>query len=504
MTSDLPPYNSNETDMDTVGYNCTFDDPSTADRWRVVQGEPDLFLWLASTGTIKRPAEPLALIELRGQQADSFLSDKILCQDGTATLLFTYWIVGGANLEVCLVNLLDKKFNCTAMLDAQSTSRKVLLSLPQIQESFRVISIKLNQPYDLLIIGSKTTPFFDHRRGRIISNNTMLLCDFTDDFLCLWGPGSGALPSLTVPDSYPAPSYPAAIVIQGTAMLTSDPLKCQTGSGKVTLLFRHWTSGSPTVQACAIGYGIGSKKVECVEVSQGNEAADDKSLLIFDFKQPILEPFTLNIIPQWDNTARNQYLIIDEIVYLGNCDTKKLNKEINKGSLTEQNRNACNYLNHDLTKHMTFVRVLRDLMLSLNRWISVPQNHQFISTRVMPGQCAILESPRFKATPETNTVIFQYYRTSFYAIIRLCLDSCSAYCHRNASTFAQCPSLILEKQLSKETQWHTARIRLPEGTTRFCLVAHNSNKSTVDTVVAIDNIKLASCRILFYKFLCTL
>lgn len=46
-------------------------------------------------------------------------------------------------------------------------------------------------PFDLLIIGSKTTPFFDHRRGHIINNNTMLLCDFTNDFLCLWGPESG-------------------------------------------------------------------------------------------------------------------------------------------------------------------------------------------------------------------------------------------------------------------------------------------------------------------------
>uniref|UniRef100_A0A1I7V9Q2 DDE_Tnp_1_7 domain-containing protein n=1 Tax=Loa loa TaxID=7209 RepID=A0A1I7V9Q2_LOALO len=36
-------------------------------------------------------------------------------------------------------------------------------------------------------------------------------------------------------------------------------------------------------------------------------------------------------------TARNQYLIIDKIAYLGSCETKKLNKEINEEYLTERN-----------------------------------------------------------------------------------------------------------------------------------------------------------------------
>ncbi|KAL3982493.1 MAM domain family protein [Acanthocheilonema viteae] len=654
-TSDLPPYSSNEIDMTAVGYNCTFDDPcrwfsegATADRWRRAQGEPDLFLWLASTGTIQRPGGPFALIELRGQQADRFLSDKIQCQDGTVSLSFTYWIVGDANLKVCLVDSLDKKFNCTAMLGAQPMPRKVLLSLPQVQKPFRIAVIPniaigmiaiddieysgvpcqreistitpipsiesenfnfsqitvegmtfgaegtgvtitssteptlaiepTEPPFDLLIIGSKTIPFFDHRRGRIIGNNTMLLCDFTNNFLCLWGPESGrwgiiqegALPSLTIPDGYPTPSYPVAIVIQGTAMLTSDPLKCQTGSGK--LMFRHWTSGSPTVQACVIGYGIGSKKVECIGASQDNEAADDKSLLVFYFKQPILEPFTLNIIPQWDNTARNQYLIIDEIAYFGNCNTKKLNEEINEGFLTVQNsnwtrprtygnfvwstekhntgsprkkqnekiskntsipktnysewktlppiitsdqllidsthsdyckllncnfeENACNYLNHGLTKVPWMLRssgyettILKSIDL-----LPFSPNDQYISTRLPPDQYAILESPRFKATSEINIILFQYYRSSFYATIRLCLNSCSVYLYKNASVFTQCPSLIPGTQLSKKThEWYTARIRLPVGTTRFYLVAQNSNKSTTDAVVAIDNIKLPTC-----------
>lgn len=61
-------------------------------------------------------------------------------------------------------------------------------------------------------------------------------------------------------------------------------------------MFRHWTSGSPTIQACVIGYGIGSKKVECMGANQDNEATDDKSLVVFDFKQPILEPFTVSVL----------------------------------------------------------------------------------------------------------------------------------------------------------------------------------------------------------------
>ncbi|CAG9535386.1 unnamed protein product [Cercopithifilaria johnstoni] len=655
-TSDLPPYSSNETDMATVNYNCTFDKPcrwfsegDTADHWRLAQGEPELFLWLTSTGTIQRPGEPFAMIELRGQQADRFLSDEIQCQDGTALLSFTYWIMGGANLKVCLVDLLNKKFNCTPMLGERPMPRKVLLSLPHVQEPFRIAIIpniaigmiaiddigydgvlcqreistvtlipliksenfnssqktveeitfgagsggvtitsstestlaieSTEPPFDLLIIGSKTTPFFDNRRGRIISNNTMLFCDFANNFLCLWGPESGrwgiiqegALPSVTVPDGFPVPSYPVAIVIQGTAMLTSDPLKCQTGSGK--LIFRHWTNGSPTVQACAIGYGIGSKKVECMGASQDDEIADDKSLLVFDFKQSILEPFTLNIIPQWDNTARNQYLIINEIAYLGNCDTKKLNEEISERSLTEQNgniiwtksktyenfvwtiekdntesprekqngkaskstsvprtnyskqitlppiitsdqsltdstylnycellncnfeENACNYLNHGLTKVPWILRSSDyETILKLANLLPFPPNDHFISTTLSPGQYAILESPRFKTTSKAEIVLFQYYRSSFYANIRICLYSCSIYLHKNSSTFARCPSLILGAQLSRKTrEWYTARIQLPARTTRFCLVAHNSNQSITDTVVAIRNIMLASC-----------
>uniref|UniRef100_A0A915PPR4 MAM domain-containing protein n=1 Tax=Setaria digitata TaxID=48799 RepID=A0A915PPR4_9BILA len=147
-TSDLPPYSINETDSATASYNCTFGAPcrwfsegTTPDRWLLAKGEPDPFLWLASMGTIQRPAEPFALIKLRGQQADRLISHKIHCQENTAILSFFYWIAGGANLEVCLISSVGKKFNCTAMLGTRSMPRKVLLPVPQIQEAFQIAII---------------------------------------------------------------------------------------------------------------------------------------------------------------------------------------------------------------------------------------------------------------------------------------------------------------------------------------------------------------------------
>ncbi|EJD75451.1 hypothetical protein LOAG_17400 [Loa loa] len=110
------------------------------------------------------------------------------------------------------------------------------------------------------------------------------------------------------------------------------------------------------------------KKVKCVRASENDEVADDKSLLIFDFKETVLESFTIAYLGSCETkklnkeineeylterndsstqkrlisshngiTARNQYLIIDKIAYLGSCETKKLNKEINEEYLTERN-----------------------------------------------------------------------------------------------------------------------------------------------------------------------
>ncbi|VDK47645.1 unnamed protein product [Gongylonema pulchrum] len=99
-TSDLPHHDFGNNSA-PANFHCTFNVPCrwfsegvSAARWKLARGEPDPFLWLASTGTMQRPSEPFVLIELRGQQADRLLSDEIACQRGSATLSFTYWIVG--------------------------------------------------------------------------------------------------------------------------------------------------------------------------------------------------------------------------------------------------------------------------------------------------------------------------------------------------------------------------------------------------------------------------
>lgn len=100
-------------------------------------------------------------------------------------------------------------------------------------------------PFDLVIHGNRTSPLFDRRLSLILSDSSKLLCDFKEEFACQWGAEAGrwaivqegAIPSLEEdigPDVLP-PTFPAALVLQGTVMLTSDPIRCQKGPGKVWL-----------------------------------------------------------------------------------------------------------------------------------------------------------------------------------------------------------------------------------------------------------------------------
>ena len=90
------------------------------------------------------------------------------------------------------------------------------------------------------------------------------------------------------------PSYPAALVIQGTAMLTSDPLRCQSGSG--SLLFRYWSNGNVVLQGCALAYGQDSSQFQCAEEQGKNNIALNSTLAVFEFNSSIAEPFTVNMI----------------------------------------------------------------------------------------------------------------------------------------------------------------------------------------------------------------
>lgn len=60
---------------------------------------------------------------------------------------------------------------------------------PVLQSSSMQASIR--SVFDLLIMGNRTTPFFDRRRGEIIQESNDLICDFANNFPCLWGPENG-------------------------------------------------------------------------------------------------------------------------------------------------------------------------------------------------------------------------------------------------------------------------------------------------------------------------
>ncbi|GMT35900.1 hypothetical protein PFISCL1PPCAC_27196, partial [Pristionchus fissidentatus] len=431
-------------------------------------------------------------------------------------------------------------------------------------------------PFDLLIHGNRTSPLFDRRLNMILSDSSKLLCDFKEEFACQWGAEAGrwaivqegAIPSLEEdigPDLLP-PTFPAALVLQGTVMLTSDPVRCQKGPGKV--LFRMWSNGNVTVQICALGYGIDSTRIECFDRQPASE--QDVSLAVFEIPGDIKEAFTLNIVPQWEAGTKNRYLIIDEVAYIGECmaptttakpsttltttippETTEQTRAVRRKSSTQVpstpppaseeyeevaeveeetptttkiasikpqkksrtfpmhvlrlittttptvtttvpqepeeelmatysttprpvprftnsgvrvvtttprptdycallncnfDENACNYLNHGLTKVPWTLRN-RGYGYPLTGSTDVrpmPTNGQFVSSLLAPGDVAILESPK-------------------------------AVTARNAF------------------RWNTVHVQLPPGTTHFFLVAHNSERADSRTSIALDNMRVAIC-----------
>ncbi|KAI6176728.1 MAM domain-containing protein [Aphelenchoides bicaudatus] len=192
-------------------------------------------------------------------------------------------------------------------------------------------------PFELYIMGNKTQPLFDRRRGKVIDDTQELLCSFDLNFPCLWGPEAGrwaiiekgAIPSLEdhVSGKTELPSFPAAVVLQGTAMFASDPVKCQTGSGK--LMFRYWANRKIILQVCALGYNLDSNKIQCAE-QQTNDNSSENTLAVFDLIHEIHEPFTLNIVPIWERNAQNGYLVLDEIAYMGECNATESSEEEDK------------------------------------------------------------------------------------------------------------------------------------------------------------------------------
>uniref|UniRef100_A0A0K0EF41 MAM domain-containing protein n=1 Tax=Strongyloides stercoralis TaxID=6248 RepID=A0A0K0EF41_STRER len=409
------------------------------------------------------------------------------------------------------------------------------------------------EEFDLLIIGNKTKPLFDNRKGKIINDTSDLLCDFGGDFPCLWGPEAGrwaiidegAIPSFEDSKPKDPPSYPAGIVIQGTSMFTSDPLPCQVGAGK--LLLRYWSNGNVKLQVCALGYEEDSTTIECSEpLNNESKTNVDSSLVIFEFNNDMMEPFTLNLIPEWEKNSKNEYLIIDELAYIGGCDDntkeKIQNKQINEKTtptttvklstttkvvttpiptttpttttttipttetLIERgihycdilncnfNEDACQYLNHGLTKVPWTLRS-KGYGYPLTKLTDVrpyPGQQSFISTLLSPGDFAILESPRIDLN-QNNVVYFQYYRSSYSSTIRLCIIDNEVKPFRTTNAFIQCPPILKALTPKQAYSWQNLHIELPPGTVKFYLVAHNLETSVEKTAIAIDNFKVAVC-----------
>ncbi|TMS39585.1 hypothetical protein L596_006085 [Steinernema carpocapsae] len=189
-------------------------------------------------------------------------------------------------------------------------------------------------PFDLLILGEKTRPLFDGRKGTPIFDNSKLLCDFGGEFPCQWGADSGkwaiinegAIPSYEglFEDKSKLPSYPAAIVLQGQSTFTSDPIRCQRGPGKV--VFRYWTNGNAQVKVCVSSYEQRSTNYECFAPSKASKN-NQRNIAAVVLPHSIMKPFLLNLVPFFDPAIHDEFVIIDEIAYIGECDSSFEEKE---------------------------------------------------------------------------------------------------------------------------------------------------------------------------------
>uniref|UniRef100_A0A0K0D409 MAM domain-containing protein n=1 Tax=Angiostrongylus cantonensis TaxID=6313 RepID=A0A0K0D409_ANGCA len=395
-----------------------------------------------------------------------------------------------------------------------------------------ISSMTVDVPFELMVHGNKTSPMFDRRTGMVISDSAKLLCDFNNEFACQWGAEIGRWAIIekgieSVADQVLLPSYPAALVLQGPVMLASDPIRCQTGPGK--LMFRYWSNGDILLQTCLIDYGSDRRLIECID--QSTTTGKESHIAVFDFIRSIKGPFTLNLIPQWARGVKNRFLVIDEIAYIGECSDTDSNHNSTvpselqpttihaaivttsglsdtltmKGFSAAEEKSAmfeilgledsCNYLNHGLTKKPWTLRN-RGYGYPLNAKTDirpVSPNGQFVSTILDPGDVAILESPEINATRSLNVLLFQYFRPSQMTTIRLCLGSRYTITLTTVAEFTRCPSILQPLASMNMLRWNTIHVQLPPGTTQFFIVAHNSERSDTRVAVGLDNMRVAIC-----------
>ncbi|KAE9556036.1 hypothetical protein FO519_000782 [Halicephalobus sp. NKZ332] len=641
-TAELPQLTPEQAGDLALGYGCSFESAcrwsstgGTSNRWFHAKGEPESLIWLAATGTMTIPREPFTLIELRGQPADSLTSDVIPCQNDNGLLSFTYWTIGNADLEICLLDENKMRFNCTGMLQSHIQPKTVSLTIPAIHHPFHISLIpntktgvlvlddiqyqatfcsssrgrpvdlgrpwvpptppvteelglpwtppappvteatilppfvssifpplttlpptmppitffpitdsptvevssaptivtippmvtKTEPPFELFIVGNRTRPLFDRRRGEVIDDVNSLVCDFGGKYDCFWGAEAGrwalieegAVPLLNENKEF-SPSYPAALVIQGiTAMLTSDPIRCQTDSG--TLIFRYWTNGNVLLQSCALGHEKDSTNYQCTEqIAHPN--LESGSMAMFNFNESIFEPFTLNILPMWETTAKDNFLIIDEIAYMGKCEQSTgSHRVITTEQISTTSRPVMPAVMTRFVSPFVPPEATTSIprIITTKRWVTTPRYEVTTTTEAPLDYCKILNCnfddsacsylnhglTRVPWTLRNRGYGLQLSKTTdirsnggqpTHAItIRLCLGTTNTKPLRTVASFTQCPPILRSLTPRTAYKWNGVHISIPPGTTHFYLVAHNLDKSSEKAAIAIDNIRVAIC-----------
>lgn len=144
-TFELPTIGPNESANLAINFNCDFSRSCRwgsvghgVSKWMGAKGQPDGLYWLASTGTMILPSEPYAILEIRDGDADIFASQRINCQIESAMFSFTYWMLGNADLQICLLDEHMREFNCTGMLESRVQPGKVALKIPPVNRPFHV------------------------------------------------------------------------------------------------------------------------------------------------------------------------------------------------------------------------------------------------------------------------------------------------------------------------------------------------------------------------------
>lgn len=93
--------------------------------------------------------------------------------------------------ESTTVDLTTITETTTATATTTTTSTTTTTATTTTTPTTTTTTTTTERPFDVLILGNKTSPFHDRRQRRFLSDTSQLLCDFSAEFPCRWGPESG-------------------------------------------------------------------------------------------------------------------------------------------------------------------------------------------------------------------------------------------------------------------------------------------------------------------------